>query len=126
MSENPSTPEPGTDTPTGTDPDARYEQPGYEDKSFGQAVDQDQELADRLLDETGGDVREAEERFEQESHGPGSGGDSPSPTPRGWQALPRGRAADDRSDRLRRCRRRRRRGGEPPGPRDRDVDRRRH
>jgi len=73
MTEN--TPEPGTDTPTGTDPDARYEQPGYEDKSFGQAVEQDQELADRLLDEADRDVRQAEERFEQESHGPGTGGD---------------------------------------------------
>jgi len=73
MTEN--TPTPGTDTPTGTDADARYEQPGYEDKSLGQAVDQDAELADRLLDETGGDLREAEERFERESHGPGAGGD---------------------------------------------------
>jgi hypothetical protein len=73
MSEN--APKPGTDTATGTDPDARYEQPGYEDKSFGQAVEQDQEVAERLLDETDGDVRQAEERFEQESHGPGSGGD---------------------------------------------------
>jgi hypothetical protein len=73
MSEN--TPQPGTDTPTGTDPDAHYEQPGYEDKSLGQAVDQDAELADRLMDEAGGDAAEAERRFEEESHGPGTGGD---------------------------------------------------
>jgi len=66
----PETPKPGTDTPTGTDPDARYEQPGYEDKSFGQAVNQDQETVDRLLDETGGDTEAAERRFQDESHGP--------------------------------------------------------
>jgi hypothetical protein len=57
------------DTPTGTDPDAKYEQPGYEDKSFGQAVDQDQDLADELLEETGGDVDEASRRFDEESAG---------------------------------------------------------
>ncbi len=60
---------PGTDTATGTDPDAKYEQPGYEDKSFGQAVDQDQTLVEDLLDETGGDVVEAERRFQEESTG---------------------------------------------------------
>lgn len=59
----------GTDTPTGTDPDAKYEEPGFEDKSMGQAVDQDEELAEELLDETGGDVEEAEKRFESESQG---------------------------------------------------------
>ena len=59
----------GTDTPTGTDPDATYDEPGFEDKSIGQAVDQDEELVDDLLDETGGDVDAAEERFESESHG---------------------------------------------------------
>ena len=58
-----------TDTPTGTDPDAKYEQPGYEDKSFGQAVDQDQELVDELLDDTEGDVDEAAKRFEEQSAG---------------------------------------------------------
>lgn len=62
-------PAPGTDTPTGTDPDAKYEGPGYEDKSLGQAGNQDQELADRLLEETGGDTAEAERRFEEESAG---------------------------------------------------------
>jgi hypothetical protein len=60
---------PGQDTPTGTDPSARYEHPGYEDKSLGQAVDQDRELVDRLLDETGGDEAEAERRFRSESAG---------------------------------------------------------
>lgn len=59
----------GQDTATGTDPDAKYEQPGYEDKSFGQAVDQDQELVEDLLEETDGDEAEAAERFEQESAG---------------------------------------------------------
>ena len=62
-------PPPGRDTPTGTDPDAKYERPGYEDKSFGQAVGQDQELADRLLDEAGGDEATAEERFRQGAAG---------------------------------------------------------
>ena len=47
----------GTDTPTGTDPDAKWDQPGYEDKSLGQAVDQDSELVDELLEESGGDQR---------------------------------------------------------------------
>jgi hypothetical protein len=51
------------DTPTGTDPDAKYEGPGFEDKSFGQAVKQDQELVDQLMDETEGDEAEAERRF---------------------------------------------------------------
>ena len=64
----PSTPPAGQDTPTGTDPDAKYDEPGYEDKSFGQAVGQDQELADRIEQETGDDS-EAAERFEEESAG---------------------------------------------------------
>ncbi len=60
---------PGTDTPTGTDPDAKYEQPGYEDKSLGQAVEQDRQLAEELLDETDGDEEAAEERFDEEAAG---------------------------------------------------------
>lgn len=59
----------GTDTPTGTDPDAKWSEPGYEDKSLGQAVDQDQKLAEQLVEETGGDEAEAERRFEEESAG---------------------------------------------------------
>ncbi|MFP5321589.1 MAG: hypothetical protein ACLGIC_07040 [Acidimicrobiia bacterium] len=59
----------GTDTPTGTDPDAEWKEPGYEDKSFGQAVNQDQELAEELEKESGGDDAEASRRFEQESQG---------------------------------------------------------
>lgn len=59
----------GRDTPTGTDPDAQYEQPGYEDKSLGQAVKQDQELVDQLVEEEGGDEAAAAERFDDESHG---------------------------------------------------------
>ena len=59
----------GTDTATGTDPDATYGHPGYEDKSLGQAVDQDRDLADRLLEESGGDEAAAAARFEHESAG---------------------------------------------------------
>jgi hypothetical protein len=65
----PRAPEPGHDTATGTDPDAKYEVPGYEDKSFGQAVNQDQELVEELLEETGGNVGESERRFRRESAG---------------------------------------------------------
>lgn len=57
------------DTPTGTDPDAPYDRPGYEDKSLGQAVAQDEELAEELLAETDGDRDEAARRFEAASHG---------------------------------------------------------
>jgi hypothetical protein len=57
------------DTPTGTDPRAKYSEPGYEDKSFGQAVAQDQALVDRLVRETGGDFSEADARFRRESAG---------------------------------------------------------
>jgi hypothetical protein len=57
------------DTPTGTDPDAKYERPGFEDKSFGQAVSQDQKLADELMDETDGNEAEAERRFEKSATG---------------------------------------------------------
>lgn len=60
---------PGRDTPTGTDPDAEYDRPGYEDKSLGQAVKQDQELVDQLVEEEGGDEAAAAERFDEESHG---------------------------------------------------------
>jgi peroxiredoxin len=60
---------PGRDTPTGTYPDAKYERPVYEDKSLGQAVGQDRELVDRLMDESGGDEDEAEPRFLGESAG---------------------------------------------------------
>lgn len=69
---NPATPRtaaPGTDTATGTDPDATYDQPGYEDKSLGQAVEQDRALVDELLEATDGDEAEAEARFERESAG---------------------------------------------------------
>jgi hypothetical protein len=59
----------GRDTATGTDPDAKYEQPGFEDKSLGQAVNQDMELVDELIDEEGGDLGRAEARFDRESAG---------------------------------------------------------
>ena len=67
--EEPTIPDPGTDTATGTDPAAKYDRPGYEDKSFGQAVDQDQQLADDLLAAADGDLDRAEERFREESAG---------------------------------------------------------
>jgi hypothetical protein len=57
------------DTPTGTDPDAKYDRPGFEDKSLGQAVNQDMELVDQLIEEEGGDERRAAERFAEESAG---------------------------------------------------------
>jgi hypothetical protein len=56
------------DTPTGTDPEAKYEQPGFEDKSFGQAVNQDADLAERIAAEES-DEHRAEERFAEESAG---------------------------------------------------------
>lgn len=59
----------GFDTPTGTDPAAKYDRPGYEDKSFGQAVGQDQALVDRLVEEEHGDLDSAADRFERESAG---------------------------------------------------------
>lgn len=58
----------GRDTPTGTDPDATYEEPGYQDVSFGQAVDRDRELAEDLVSESD-DLDEASERFAAESRG---------------------------------------------------------
>ena len=48
---------------------APWSAPGYEDKSFGQAVNQDQQLVDDLVRETGGDMAEAEARFREESAG---------------------------------------------------------
>ena len=57
------------DTPTGTDPNAKYTTAGFEDKSIGQAVNQDAELAERLLAESDGDKAEAERRFMNESAG---------------------------------------------------------
>jgi len=59
----------GRDTATGTDPDASYDRPGYEDKSLGQAVNEDAERVDDLLRQSDGDEREAERRFEEESSG---------------------------------------------------------
>jgi hypothetical protein len=59
----------GRDTATGTDPDAKYEQPGFEDKSLGQAVNQDMELVDELVEQEDGDLSRAEERFQRESAG---------------------------------------------------------
>ncbi len=63
------TPPAGQDTATGTDPDAKYDTPGYEDKSFGQAGNQDQELVDQLLDDADGDLDAAEATFDEEAAG---------------------------------------------------------
>lgn len=65
----PTNPAPGTDTATGTDPDAKYDTPGYEDKSLGQAVNADQDLVDRLTNDEGLDETEAEGEFRQRSAG---------------------------------------------------------
>jgi hypothetical protein len=62
-------PAPGTDTATGTDPDAKYDQPGYEDKSLGQAVNADQDLVDELLVQEGGNEEAAEAEFRERSAG---------------------------------------------------------
>ena len=63
------TPQPARDTATGTHPDAKYDHPGYEDKSFGQAVNQDQDLVDDLIAEADGDLDEASRHFEEQSAG---------------------------------------------------------
>lgn len=62
-------PRPGTDTATGTDPDAKWDKPGYEDKSLGQAVQQDEELAEDLAADENLDDAEASKRFDEESAG---------------------------------------------------------
>jgi len=59
----------GRDTATGTDPQAKYDRAGYEDKSLGQAVNSDMNLADKLVAEEHGDLGRAEQRFQQESAG---------------------------------------------------------
>jgi len=59
----------GADTPTGTDPAARYDRPGFEDKALGQAVNADMDLVDRLVEEEHGDLAAAQERFAEESAG---------------------------------------------------------
>jgi hypothetical protein len=59
----------GYDTPTGTDPNAKYSTPGYEDKSFGQAVNHDQELVDRLVEDANGNLEVAADVFRRASAG---------------------------------------------------------
>lgn len=68
------------DTPTGTDPAAKYDRPGYEDKSLGQATAQDAELADRLVAESPS-LEEAERRFDAEAAGAPARHDRPAPDP---------------------------------------------
>jgi hypothetical protein len=70
----------GRDTATGTDPQAKYDEPGYEDKSLGQAAAQDAELAERLANETA-DLDEAERRFEAEAVGSPALRDRPAADP---------------------------------------------
>lgn len=64
----PTTPR-GEDTATGTDPEAKYREPGYHDKSFGQAVREDLEFATELLAESEGDFDEAAKRYREEATG---------------------------------------------------------
>lgn len=56
------------ETTTGTDPDAEFDRPGYEDVSLGQAAERDARLADELV-ATSDDVAEAEERFGTDATG---------------------------------------------------------
>ena len=52
------------------DPDGSITEPENStvDDWLGQQVERDDELVDRLMDETGGDAEEAERRFEERSH----------------------------------------------------------
>jgi len=59
----------GYDTPTGTDPNAKYTEPGYQGKSFGQAVSEDQELVDDLVRDNAGDLDNAAMTFRSASAG---------------------------------------------------------
>lgn len=65
------------ETTTGTDPDAEYDRPGYEDVSLGQAAERDAQLVDELVAETD-DVAEAERRFAEEATGAPALEDRPS------------------------------------------------
>lgn len=56
------------ETTTGTDPDATFDRPGYEDVSLGQAADRDARLVDDLVAESD-DLEEAERRFSEEATG---------------------------------------------------------
>ncbi|MBW3555507.1 MAG: hypothetical protein KY454_01075 [Actinobacteria bacterium] len=52
---------------------------------LGQEVPKDDELVDRLVEETGGDLEAAEKRFETESAGAEAGeGEVPRPSGRGY------------------------------------------
>lgn len=54
-------------SPSGDDEMIREPDNSTVDDWLGQRVDRDEELADRLLDETDGDEEEAERRFDDES-----------------------------------------------------------
>jgi hypothetical protein len=62
------TSEPGRDTPTGIDPEAKYIEPGYKDKSFGQATVEDAQLAEDLMVDAE-TIHEAEQRYEHDAIG---------------------------------------------------------
>ena len=47
-----------------TDPLKEPEQPSWEGKAMGKAVADDIEQAERLVEESGGDVEQAEQRFD--------------------------------------------------------------
>ena len=76
-----------TDATQPSDPLKEPEQPSWEGKAMGKAVADDMEQADRLLEDTGGDVDEAERRFDsgldevgQTPVRPADEADGPSPT----------------------------------------------
>ena len=48
----------------GTDPLKEPEQPGWEGQAMGKAVADDMDQADQLVEDTGGDVEEAERQFD--------------------------------------------------------------
>jgi hypothetical protein len=51
------------------DPEIREPENSTVDDWFGQNVARDQDLADQLVDEEGGDLGAAEERFDEEAEG---------------------------------------------------------
>jgi hypothetical protein len=53
-----------TDQSERPDPLKEPDQPSWQGKTMGEAVAEDLDQADRLLEQTGGDVEEAEQRFD--------------------------------------------------------------
>lgn len=63
-----SDPHRSNETTTGTDPDAEFDRPGYEDVSLGQTAERDAQLVDDLVAESD-DLEQAERRFGEEATG---------------------------------------------------------